>query len=156
MEESSLTFSSGTGVPVGVDILWLCMAKVIFFSLSGRYMPKLLKIVSTFKFHPLRAKIITPTGTPVPDEKVKELSSIDRWSLRSISLYSHPCPFLSYEWMLGEPTKNGRYLVGRAGPEDATLSRDDAPQNLPFLSYAFSKRINQKISPYARFLCTFW
>ena len=38
-------------------------------------MPKLLKIVFTFKFHPLHAKISTPTGTPVPDEKVKELSS---------------------------------------------------------------------------------
>ena len=47
-----------------------------FFSLSGRYMPKLLKIVFTFKFHPLHAKISTQTGTPVPDEKVKELSSI--------------------------------------------------------------------------------
>ena len=41
-------------------------------------MPKLLKIVFTFKFHPLHAKISTPTGTPVPDEKVKELSSISR------------------------------------------------------------------------------
>ena len=41
-------------------------------------MPKLLKIVFTFKFHPLHAKISTPTGTPVPDEKVKELSSNER------------------------------------------------------------------------------
>ena len=41
-------------------------------------MPKLLKIVFTFKFHPLHAKISTPTGTPVPDEKVKELSSIEK------------------------------------------------------------------------------
>ena len=40
-------------------------------------MPKLLKIVFTFKFHPLHAKISTPTGTPVHDEKVKELSSIN-------------------------------------------------------------------------------
>ena len=40
-------------------------------------MPKVLKIVFTFKFHPLHAKISTPTGTPVPDEKVKELSSDD-------------------------------------------------------------------------------
>ena len=39
-------------------------------------MPKVLKIVFTFKFHPLHAKISTPTGTPVPDKKVKELSSI--------------------------------------------------------------------------------
>ena len=46
-----------------------------FFSLSGRCMPKLLKIVFTFKFHPLHAKISTPTRMPVPDEKVKELSS---------------------------------------------------------------------------------
>ena len=38
-------------------------------------MPKLFKIVFTFKFHPLHAKISTVTGTPVPDEKVKELSS---------------------------------------------------------------------------------
>ena len=38
-------------------------------------MPKLLKIVFTFKFPPLHAKISTPTGKPVPDEKVKELSS---------------------------------------------------------------------------------
>jgi len=46
-----------------------------FFSLSGRSMPKLRKKVFTFKFHPLHAKISTPTGTPVPDEKVKELFS---------------------------------------------------------------------------------
>ena len=38
-------------------------------------MPKLLKIVFTFKSHPLHAKISTQTGMPVPDEKVKELSS---------------------------------------------------------------------------------
>ena len=38
-------------------------------------MPKQLKIVLTFKFHPLHAKISTPTVTPVPDEKVKELFS---------------------------------------------------------------------------------
>ena len=30
MEESSLTFLSGTGVPVGVDILLLCITKVKF------------------------------------------------------------------------------------------------------------------------------
>ena len=39
-------------------------------------MPKLIKIVNTFKFNQLHAKISTPTGTPVPDEKAKELSSI--------------------------------------------------------------------------------
>ena len=38
-------------------------------------MPKLLEIVFTFKSHPLHAKISTQTGMPVPDEKVKELSS---------------------------------------------------------------------------------
>ena len=38
-------------------------------------MPKLLKIVFKFKFHPLHAKISTPTGTAVPVEKVKEISS---------------------------------------------------------------------------------
>ena len=47
-------------------------------------MPKLLKIVFTFKLHPLHANISTPTGTPVPDENVKELSSIDR---RAFSLH---------------------------------------------------------------------
>ena len=67
MEESSLTFWSGTAVPVGVDILWLCMAKVNFFSWSGRCMQKLLKKVFTFKFYPLHAKISTTTRTPVPD-----------------------------------------------------------------------------------------
>ena len=40
-------------------------------------MPKLHKIGFTFKFHPLHAKISTPTATHVPDEKVKELSSRD-------------------------------------------------------------------------------
>ena len=39
-------------------------------------MPKLLKTVFAFKFNPLHAKISTPTGTPIPDKKVKELSSI--------------------------------------------------------------------------------
>ena len=39
-------------------------------------MLKLLKIVFTFKFHPLHAEISTPTGTPVPDKKVKKLSYI--------------------------------------------------------------------------------
>ena len=39
-------------------------------------MPKLLKTVFTFKFHPLHAKISIPTGTPVPDKKVKVLSSV--------------------------------------------------------------------------------
>ena len=61
------------------DWCWYLMTmhgKVNFFSLSGRCMPKLLKIVFTFKFHPLHAKISTPTGTPIPDKKVKELSSI--------------------------------------------------------------------------------
>ena len=57
---------------ISCDYAW---QKWIFFSLSGRCMPKLLKIVFTLKFHPLHAKISTPTGTPVPDEKVKEISS---------------------------------------------------------------------------------
>ena len=51
-------------------------------------MPKLLKIVFTFKFHLLHANISTPTGTPVPDKKVKELSSNDKfgtpWKLAKI------------------------------------------------------------------------
>ena len=48
------------------------MAKLNLFLLSGRCIPKLLKIVFTFKFHPLHAKISTPTGTAVPDEKSKK------------------------------------------------------------------------------------
>ena len=47
---------------------------VNFLCLSVDCMEKQLKIVFTFKFHPLHLKISTPTGTPVPDEKVKELS----------------------------------------------------------------------------------
>jgi len=38
-------------------------------------MQKLPKIVITLKFHPLHTKISTSKGTPVPVEKVKELSS---------------------------------------------------------------------------------
>ena len=38
-------------------------------------MPKLHKIVLTFKFHPLHAKISTPTGTAIPFEKIKGISS---------------------------------------------------------------------------------
>ena len=38
-------------------------------------MPKLHKIVFTFKFHPFHTKISTLTGTAVPVEKVKEISS---------------------------------------------------------------------------------
>ena len=49
-----------------------------FLFLSGRCMPKLLKTVFTFKFHPSHANISTPTGTPIHDKKVKELSSIEK------------------------------------------------------------------------------
>ena len=52
------------------------MAKVIFFLFQVDVC--LLKIVFIFKFHQLHAKISTPTGTPVPDEKVKEFSSTGR------------------------------------------------------------------------------
>jgi len=48
-------------------------------------MPKLHKIVFTLKFHPLHAKISTPTGTAVPVEKEKEMSSSVRVSMRNIS-----------------------------------------------------------------------
>ena len=58
-------------------------------------MPKLLKIVFTFKFHPLHAKISTPTGTPVPDEKVKELSSIETTDTIS-GVSSVPKPMLGF------------------------------------------------------------
>ena len=64
--------------------------KLFFSSLSGRFMPKLLKIVFTFKFHPFHAKISTPTGTPIPDEKVKELSS-----------FAPPYPLTV--WVISEP-----------------------------------------------------
>ena len=75
------------------------MAKVNFFSLSGRCMPKLLKIVFTFKFHPLHAKISTPTGTPVPDEKVKELSSIVHISLeQNLTIRSHDAHLSDFEF----------------------------------------------------------
>ena len=70
-----MTLSSGTGIPVGVDIL-ICNG----LNLNVK------TILSSFCIHlpdygkkntfPMRShKISTPTGTPVPDEKVKELSS---------------------------------------------------------------------------------
>ena len=56
-------------------------------------MPKLLKIVFTFKFHPLHAKISTPTGTPVPDKRVKELSSNEY-------LYSNITPLAAQRFII--------------------------------------------------------
>jgi len=76
LEESSLTFSLGTGIPVGVNILacngWNLNVKTVLSSL-GIHLPDKEKKF-TFAIH--SHKISTPTGTPVPDEKGKELSSI--------------------------------------------------------------------------------
>ena len=41
---------------------------------SGKYVLKLLKIILTYKFHPLDGKI--STGTTVPVEKVKKILPI--------------------------------------------------------------------------------
>ena len=77
MEESSLNFLSGTGVPAGVDIL-ACNGKHLnvktILSRFGIHLPDKEKKI-TFVMH--SHKISTPTGTPVPVEKVKEISSTD-------------------------------------------------------------------------------
>ena len=60
-----MTFLSGTGVPVGVDVL-TCNVNTILCSFGVHIPDKEKKI--TFAMH--SHKISTPTGTPVPDEKV--------------------------------------------------------------------------------------
>ena len=72
-----MTFSSGMGVLVGVDILacnGLNLNVKIILSSLGIHLPDKKKKF-TFAMH--GQKISTPTGTPIPDEKVKELSSYD-------------------------------------------------------------------------------
>ena len=68
-------FSTGTVVPVGADILayygWNLNVKTILSSF-GIHLPDKEKKL-TFAMH--SHKISTPTETPVPYEKVKELSS---------------------------------------------------------------------------------
>ena len=72
-----MTFSSGTGILVGVDILacngWNLNVMNILSS-SGIHLPDKEKRF-TFALH--SHKISTPTGTPVPDKNVTELSSKD-------------------------------------------------------------------------------
>ena len=76
LEEISLTFSSGMGIPVGVDILacdgWNLIVKTNLSSFGIHLPDKGKKLTFAMHIH----KISTPIATPVPDEKVKEISSI--------------------------------------------------------------------------------
>ena len=88
--------------------------KSYFFPLLGRCMPKLLKIVFTFKLHPLHANISTPTGTPVPDEKVKELSSINlflRICPSGSALFDIGRLFFSGDWSWKSAITDGLVLL---------------------------------------------
>ena len=91
-------------------------------------MPKLHKIVFTFKFHPLHAKISTPTGTPVPDEKVKELSSIDwqlkdQWHLKPLSSEIDPSPAMTTIWLhCAKPGRTPCLTFGRWGYSESQFS----------------------------------
>ena len=101
-------------------------------------MPKLLKIVFTFKFHPLHAKISTPTGTPVPDEKVKELSSTV--FLIQIALSQENVPFTKKN-----SSKQGavepRFDVSLGG---CTVTADlDGPE---LIFYLCQKQVHKKLA----------
>ena len=89
--------------------------KWIFLPLSGRCMPRLFKIVFTFEFHPLHAKIWTPTGTPVPDEELKELSSnVKNLAISSLGSWSTFCQWNMWNYTLGVSLYSGSCFHGRS------------------------------------------
>ena len=75
LEETSFTFLTRTGIPVGIDIIVTMHDNTdIFFLISFLY-AKTTKNSHHIQIPSIAAKISTLTGTAVPVETVKEISS---------------------------------------------------------------------------------
>ena len=76
-EEISLTFLTGTAIPVGIDILVCNGWNLNAVTILGSFGINLPNLETVFVIIMLSHKLSTPTETTMPVEKVKEIASIE-------------------------------------------------------------------------------